>query len=300
MAPLPQLFLSYARLFLRWWPAGSRCPLQATCRQSPPAGASPRHPLPAPTRPASPKRSRSPPPSAMVRPPPRRSRVIAAAPSLPMPVISTPTSRDASTCSIAESTSRSTLGCQRCCGRAAAGMAQSAPAFSLPAFSLPAFSLPALSLPLGPDHDIGIAPADIDVARRQLHGLRRFHHAHRAQPIQPPRQRAGKTRRHVLRHHDRPRKIRRQRRQQRVQRRRPAGGRSPPARCAPCRPKPIRPATRQPDEASAARPRPPRAPQGRPRPRAAAPAPSGADWTAAAPAPRRAPWPQAPAPIHRG
>ena len=50
--------------------------------------------------------------SAMVRPPCLRSRVIASAPSRPIPVIRTPTNCVASYCSSALVTIRSTLGCQ--------------------------------------------------------------------------------------------------------------------------------------------------------------------------------------------
>ena len=65
--------------------------------------------------------------SAMVRPPSCFSRVIAAAPSLPMPVISTPTRLAAGRWRSAVVTSRSTLGCQRCSAEAGAGITTGPP-----------------------------------------------------------------------------------------------------------------------------------------------------------------------------
>ena len=61
--------------------------------------------------------------SAMVRPPPSRSRFIASAPSFPIPVIITPIILGAPKCSSALATMRSTLGCHKYWAFAGTGIA---------------------------------------------------------------------------------------------------------------------------------------------------------------------------------
>ena len=128
--------------------------------------------------------------SAIVRPPNARSRVMDAAPSLPMPVISTPIRGWAEHAPWRSRTNRSALGCQ---GRGVGRRRRRDQAAGEPR-----------------NDDIGVAAPDIGAARFEHRRPRHLADADRAEAVQAARQRAGETRRHVLGDDDRPGKRRRQ------------------------------------------------------------------------------------------